>query len=84
MTSFIIWYVMGLIGCLLTDYVECKIVNRTYERELYDPKSTTIYASGVRPPAYLVVIFSIFGVITFAIGLNSMYNYLKGNYGEFE
>jgi len=49
MVEFIIWYVMGLVGCLLTDYVECKIVNRDYEKYKYDSKTTITYLGGVRP-----------------------------------
>ena len=79
----VVWYLSGLIGCLMIDYVECKIVNRTYERELYNPKCTTVYCSGVRPPAYLVFPFALLGAISFAVGVRSMYNYLKGYYGEF-
>lgn len=80
---FVLWYLSGLVGYLMTDYVECKIVNRTYERELYDSKSTTVYLEGVRPPAYLVFPFALLGVICLVVGVRSMYNYLKGNYGEF-
>ncbi len=84
MTSFIIWYVMGLVGCLLCDYIECKIVNRDYDKYKDDPNTTITYLGGVRPPAYLIIFYSLLGGIFLAISLYDLYNYLKGNYGEFE
>ena len=84
MTGFIIWYVMGLVGCLLCDYIECKIVNRDYDKYKDDPKTTISYLGGVRPPAYPIVFYSLLGGIFLALSLHSLYHYLKGNYGEFE
>lgn len=83
-----VWYLSGLIGVLLTDYVESKIVNRDYDkarRDYWGKKRVTLacYVEGIRPPAYQVFLFSLSGVVAFATGLHSMYNYLKGNYGEF-
>lgn len=83
-----IWYLSGLIGLLLTDYVESKIVNREYDKARRDNWSKervtlTCYGGGIRPPAYQIFLFALFGMIPFVIGLHSIYNFLKGNYGEF-
>lgn len=85
----VIWLLSGLIGLLLTDYVECKIVNREYYEKvkLYWDKeyfSLTCYLGGIRPPAYQVILFSWTGLLSFGVGIHSIYHYLKGTYGEFD
>tara|TARA_R100001594_G_scaffold48823_1_gene81710 strand:- start:77 stop:349 length:273 start_codon:yes stop_codon:yes gene_type:complete len=82
-----LWYFSGLFGLLLTDYVESMIVNREYDKARRDnwSKERVPLAcyGGIRPPAYQIFLFAFFGVIPFVIGLHSIYNYLKDNYGEF-
>ena len=83
------WYLSGLVGILLTDYVECKIVNREYYEKVKlcwgrEEFSLTCYLGGIRPPAYQVILFSFTGLAYFLVGIHSIYHYLKGTYGEFD
>ena len=77
----LLWYTTGLIGSLMVDYVESCIVNRDYDRCV---GATITYFGGVRPPAYQVFLASLLGLIVLVIGISSVYNFYKGNYGEFE
>lgn len=46
------WYVLGVVGGLMIDWVECKIVNREYKKHLReDTPPNTYYSGGIRPPA---------------------------------
>lgn len=80
----LLWYTVGLIGALMVDYVESCIVNRDYDEYKDKANWHTTYLGGIRPPAYQIFIISLTGLIVLAYGVDSVYNFYKGNYGEFK
>lgn len=78
------WYVLGLIGGLMIDWVECKIVNRKYNHHWVKKiPPNTCYLDGIRPPAVWQLITGVGGYIGFIWGCCSLYKFYSGYYGDF-